>query len=591
MLLARRDIAAIVPGAGAKNAVLGRGTPSSRSRRRHDSPGPSLSTICSVKARAVRRTAPPSRRSQTGIGLSTPRRSPRAWYGGRLLGKRAHLTVPHPSVDRYATVILFCETQPKIMPKMGNVSRLHEADGASRGALVSRLRGSVDTLPVGSQLPSVRELMRRYKVGPATVGAAFAQLAAEGRVVTLPGRGTFVASPLPARARGDTDWQLTALGERLGTVDELEETPAAPRADPIPLLSAYLPTDLQPLADLRKGMQLAIRREDAWERVPAEGIAELRAWFSGQIGGGLTEFDTLIAAGAQSALSSVISALSSPGDALVVESPTFVNVLAIARALKLRLVPVPTDAGGVRVEPLLHALETSRAKLIYLQPTIANPHGAMLAGERRREVLGAAAAAGAFIIEDDFARDLVFSGAAAPPLARDDPDGHVIYVRSLTKVIAPSMRVCAICARGGAFERLRAARLLDDLFVPAPLQRTALQLVTSPSWPKHLRRVCRALELRRDAMVEAIEEFLPAIDLPFLPRGGLHLWVKLPNQVDEAQLVQRARQSGVIVSRGRNWFPADAPGPHLRLTYAATDPVSIREGVRRLAAAIGPEEA
>lgn len=465
-----------------------------------------------------------------------------------------------------------------------------KTDNVSRRTLVSWLRGSVSAMPTGSQLPSVRELMRRYQIGPATVGAAVAQLAAEGLVVTVPGRGTFVAPPLSAGSRGDTDWQLTALGERFGTVDDLEETAAAPTADPIPLVSAYLPTDLQPLADLRKGMERAIRREDAWDRVPGEGIAELRAWFSRQIAGGLTEFETLIAPGAQAALSSVVRALSSPGDALVVESPTFVNVLALARALKLRLVPVPTDAGGVRVEPFLRALETSRAKLIYLQPTIANPHGATLAGERRREVLGAAAVAGAFIIEDDFARDLVFSGPEAPALARDDPDGHVVYVRSLTKVIAPSMRVCAICARGGAFERLRATRLLDDLFVSSPLQQTALELVTSPAWPKHLRRVCRALQIRRDAMVDAIEEFLPAIELPFLPRGGLHLWVKLPNQIDEAQLVQRAHRSGVIVSRGRNWFPADAPGPHLRLTYAATDPDSIREGVRRLATAIDSDE-
>jgi DNA-binding transcriptional MocR family regulator len=432
--------------------------------------------------------------------------------------------------------------------------------------------------------------MRRYRVGPATVGAAFAQLAAEGLVVTLPGRGTFVAGALSPVPRGDTDWQLIALGERLGTIDELEETAAAPAADPISLLSAYLPTDLQPLSALRKAMERSLRREDAWERVPAEGIPELRAWFSRQIGGGLTEFDTLIAPGAQAALSSVIRALTSPGDALVVESPTFVNVLALARALKLRLVPVPTDAGGVRVEPFVRALEASHAKLVYLQPTVGNPHGATLAGDRRRDVLGAATAADAFIIEDDFARDLVFSGPAAPPLARDDPDGHVIYVRSLTKVIAPSMRVCAICARGGAFERLRATRLLDDLFVAGPLQQTALQLVTSPGWTQHLRRIGRALERRRDAMVDAIEEFIPRITLPFLPRGGLHVWVRLPNQIDEAQLVQRAQQRGVIVSRGRNWFPADAPGPHLRLTYAAADPTSIREAILRLAAAIDSDE-
>ena len=493
------------------------------------------------------------------------------------------------SIARTAVIVLD-ETQPKLTQMTDNVSRLQTTDDVSRRALVSWLRASVDALPAGAQLPSVRELMRRCRVGPATVGAAFAQLAAEGLVVTLPGRGTFVADPLAAGPRGDTDWQLTALGERFGTIDELEEPTAAPVADPISLVSAYLPADLQPLGGLRKAMERAVRREDAWERVPGEGIPELRAWFIRQIGGGLTEFETLIAPGAQAALSSVIRALTSPGDALVVESPTFVNVLALARALKLRLVPVPTDAGGVRVEPFVRALEASHAKLIYLQPTIANPHGATLAGERRRDVLGAAAAAGSFIIEDDFARDLVFSGPAAPPLARDDPDGHVIYVRSLTKVIAPSMRICAICARGGAFERLRATRLLDDLFVAGPLQQAALELVTSSGWTQHLRRVCRGLALRRDAMVDAIGEFLPGITVPLLPRGGLHIWVRVPNQIDEAQLVQRAQQAGVVVSRGRNWFPADAPGPHLRLTYAAADPYSIRAGIRRLAAVIGTDE-
>ena len=103
--------------------------------------------------------------------------------------------------------------------------------------------------------------MRRYKVGPATVGAAFAQLAAEGLVVTIPGRGSLVAPPLSApEARWDTDWQLTALGERVGTVEELEVTAPAPAVDPIPLLSAYLPTDLQPLSDLRKSMERTMRR-------------------------------------------------------------------------------------------------------------------------------------------------------------------------------------------------------------------------------------------------------------------------------------------------------------------------------------------
>src|SRR6185312_15502211 len=101
--------------------------------------------------------------------------------------------------------------------------------------------------------------------------------------------------------------------------------------------------------------------------------------------------------------------------------------------------------------------------------------------------LSAVSAADAFLIEDDYARDLTIDGDAPPPLAADDPDGHIVYLRSLTKSAAPGLRVAAIGARGPAGARLRSARLLDDFFVAGPLQQATLEFVTAPAWTRHRR--------------------------------------------------------------------------------------------------------
>ena len=166
---------------------------------------------------------------------------------------------------------------------------------------------------------------------------------------------------------------------------------------------------------------------------------------------------------------------------MIVEAPTYLGALAAARAQGLQPVPVPADERGVRPDLLADALQRSGARLVYLQPAFANPHGASLAVERRAEVLDAVRAAGAFLIEDDAVRDLAF-GTAPAPLFGDDPDGHVVHVRSLTKPAAPGLRISALIARGPALARLRAARIVEDLYVPGPLQEAALDLVGTPAW-------------------------------------------------------------------------------------------------------------
>ena len=159
-------------------------------------------------------------------------------------------------------------------------------------------------------------------------------------------------------------------------------------------------------------------------------------------------------------------------------------------------------------------------------------------------------------------------------------------MRSLTKSAAPGLRVAGIGARGAAGARLRAARIVDDFFVSGPLQEAALEVVSAPGWRRHRRRLRTALRERRDALAGALQRHLPALAPATLPGGGLHLWVALPEGSDDVAVAAAAAAEGVVVFPGRPWFPADPPGPFLRLTYAAAPPDALDEGVRRLARAL-----
>jgi DNA-binding transcriptional MocR family regulator len=249
-------------------------------------------------------------------------------------------------------------------------------------------------------------------------------------------------------------------------------------------------------------------------------------------------------------------------------------------------VPVPSDAGGVRPDLLDEALRRTGARVVYCQPLYANPHGSVLAADRRAAVLEAVGRAGAFLVEDDWARDLSAGADPPAPLAADDRNGHVVYVRSLTKSAAPGLRVAAIGARGAAGARLRGARIVDDFFVSGPLQEAALEIVSSPAWRRHRRRLRAELRVRRDALVEALRRHLPELAPSSVPAGGLHLWVALADGTDDVAVAVAAAAEGVVVFPGRPWFPAEPPGPFLRLTYAAAPPDAMDEGVKRLARAL-----
>jgi DNA-binding transcriptional MocR family regulator len=456
--------------------------------------------------------------------------------------------------------------------------------------VVALRRWLADAAP-GARLPSSRALVEQYDASPVTVARAVRHLAEQGLVETRPGVGTFVRPGRPAAAV-DLGWQTAALGAPPARAATLSATQRTVAADAIGLHSGYPAPDLLPERLVRTALARASRSPAAMSRTPATGLPELQAWFANELAAsapaGVTPAgarDALIVAGSQSALSSIFRGVVGPGRPLLIESPTYWGAMLAAAQAGVTLVPIPTGPLGPNPDDVAHALASTGARAFYAQPRFANPIGGQWPAETARAVLEVVRRHGVFLIEDDWAHDLAISSDPAP-IAANDGDGHVIYLRSLTKSVSPAIRVAAVIARGPARERILADRAAESMYVSGVLQAAALDVVTQPAWRSHLRQARRLLTARRDLLLDSVREHAPDAKVESVPVGGLNLWVRLPDGSDVQEVVRDCEVRGLVVAPGTEWFPAEPAGPYLRLNYSGTFPERFPDAARILGAVL-----
>ena len=445
-----------------------------------------------------------------------------------------------------------------------------------------RLRLEGDWKP-GDKLPTVRDWVDKYGVSASTVNKVLKQLSQEGRISARPGSGTFVTPNNPGTSHDDLSWQEVVLGGLPKPGEGLRELMVPPPLGTLPLGKAYFDPSLQATDLVNSAAKRVARRPAVWGWAAAEGLESLRSWFAQELGV-VRSHDVQIVPGGQAGLATVLRALAAPGSPIAVESPTYPGALGIMRAAGLQPVAVPTDAQGVRPDYLATAFERSKARLFYTQPTYSNPTGAVLSEERRKEVLRVAEKAGAFVIENDYARGLHLEGTPPPPLVTLD-SGRVVYLRTLSKTTVSGLRIAAIVARGQAGAAIRALRPLEDHFVSGFLQEVALDVLTNPAWKRHLSRVRAELRTRRDAALAELEAQLPEARLHLIPQGGFFLWLRFPDGINDGELASRALLSGVRVFPGRLFFPHEPLGSFTRIGYAAAEPEVLQLGIKKLAQA------
>ncbi|MCZ4562965.1 PLP-dependent aminotransferase family protein [Rhodococcus sp. IEGM 1401] len=461
-------------------------------------------------------------------------------------------------------------------------------DSSSR--IVSALRIWIATAPPEARLPSTRALVAEHSASPVTVQKALRTLIAQGVIESRPGVGTFVKTVRTARPN-DYGWQTAALG----APDNRLQLPAALQStssDVIALHSGYPARELLPERLVHAAFTRASRTDAVIDRPPTAGLPELRAWFAAELGAstplGITPpsaSDVVIIPGSQTGLSTAFRALVGAGRPLLMESPTYWGAILAATQAGVRVVPIPSGVDGPDPDALARAFAHTGARAFYAQPTFASPTGAQWSPTLSEQVLATVRRHGAFLIEDDSAHDFGITAEPSPLAARDDA-GHVVYLRSLTKTVSPSVRLAGLIARGPAHERILADTGAESMYVSGILQAVALDVVTQPAWRTHLRRLRTQLASRRDLLANSLIEFAPRGHLDAVPRGGLNLWMRLSDDADLERIVRECKSAGVIVGAGDDYFPAEPTGKYLRLNYAGPNPGEFADAARTIGSII-----
>ncbi|MFT4042151.1 MAG: PLP-dependent aminotransferase family protein [Gordonia sp. (in: high G+C Gram-positive bacteria)] len=462
---------------------------------------------------------------------------------------------------------------------------------SSSDRIVSALREWIAAAPAGAQLPPTRRLVAQFGASPVTVQRALRTLINQGVIESRPGIGTFVRAIGTARPN-DYGWQTAALGSPQHRIPSSFSALRTTPNDMIALHSGYPDKQLLPERLVRAAFTRAARGEAAVSRPPAAGLPELQSWFAAELGGitpaGLmppAARDVVVLPGSQSGLSTLFRTLVGASRPLLIESPSYWGAMLAAAQVGVRLIPVPSGPHGPHPDDLDRAFQQTGARAFYAQPNFANPTGGQWSVELGDSVLRIVREHGAFLIEDDWAHDFGITADSAPLAARDD-SGHVVYLRSLTKSVSPAVRVAGLIARGPARDRILADTQAHAMYVSAALQAVALDVVTQPAWRTHVRSLRQQLAARRDLLIAALREHAPTTHLEAVPRGGLNLWLRLPDETNLHRLTRDCEAQGVIVTAGDDWFPAEPAGRYLRLNYSGPNPGAFADAARLIGDAL-----
>ena len=392
------------------------------------------------------------------------------------------------------------------------------------------------------------------------------------------------------------DWMTTSA------IREILKVAQAP--DVISMAGGWPEADLFPVEQLREVGDYAMAHltREALQYGLTEGLGALRQTLADYVteGGTPANIDNIaITSGSQQALDLMGRLFVDEGDAVLVESPTFLGALQSFKAYGARFVPVPLDDDGVRIDALEAALRAERPKFMYILPNFQNPTGVTLSLERRRRLVELAASHGVPILEDDPYGQLRFEGEPLPSLLSLDaalyPEnaaagaylrGNVVHLGTFSKTLAPGLRVAWAVAPPEIARQFAMAKQGSDLHTNALGQAMANEFMCRGWLPAQVERIRRTYLERRNAMVEAMEAMFPPEVSFTRPQGGLFLWVTLPEGMDAVALLAEASKRKVAFVPGAPFYVNGEGQNTFRVTFASMDPDRIREGVRRLAEVI-----
>ena len=451
-----------------------------------------------------------------------------------------------------------------------------------------------DKLPLEIPLPSSRELARHLGIARNTVVLAYQQLIDEGYLISRERSGYFIDKTMLA---GRVRVEPLKLGTAANPPDwdrHIKFHPSRQRnlikpVDwkdyPYPFLYGQLDPDLFPVSDWRECCRQALSVSDIRDVTPDRIdiddpllIEQIQARILPRRGVWAARDEILITMGAQQALYILADLLIAKGTRVGIENPGYPDARNIFTLKSPQIVPLAVDDNGVVPGDDLNSCE-----FVYMTPSHQSPTTVTMPLERREQILKQAEANDFLVIEDDYESEINFVGDPTPALKSLDPSERVIYVGSLSKTLAPGLRLGYMVASKALIEEARALRRLMVRHPPANNQRIVALFLSMGHHDSLIHRLSQTYKDRWQVMGEALNKHLPESSrIPSF--GGTSYWVEGHSELDTRKLKERARGEGILIESGDICFLQDNPPQNfVRLGFSAISATQIEPGIRKLA--------
>ncbi len=447
-------------------------------------------------------------------------------------------------------------------------------------------------LQAGLRLPGTRALATQLGLARGTVVSALDDIESQGWLRSVPTRGIFVAEALTT----DPQRRVAELPEEPGFalphhwVPELGDTRPPPGRGIISLASGMPDPRLVPVVEIgrawrrvlaRSGHQLLGYGHPQGHPALRANLAELLA---SERGLAVTAETLLITRGSQMALDVVARTLIAPGDTVAVERLGYRPAWHALRLAGAHLEPIPLDAEGLNVEALEALVNRRRIRAVYVTPHHQYPTTATLSASRRVALLKLARRHRFAILEDDYDHEFHYEGRPVLPVASLDTEGLVVSIGTLSKILAPGLRVGFVSGPRALITRMTALRRAMDRQGDLATEAALAELIEDGSLQRHVRKMRLVYQHRRDVLVRHLQQHLPQLRFS-TPRGGISLWARVQG-VDVDRWAERCEARGVRIAAGRQYAFDGRTLQALRLVFAPVNERELAHAVAVMAACV-----
>jgi DNA-binding transcriptional MocR family regulator len=439
------------------------------------------------------------------------------------------------------------------------------------GTMADEIRSG--SRPVGSRMPSLRQLTTQHGVSQSTVFRAYYLLEELGLIRARERSGYYVA---PGAALGQQSPSRPTPALESGKVEITDLVfsvlEAAKHPNIVPLGSAFPSPLLFPLQRLAKSLGHASRLIGPWSTVVdlPPGNEQLRRQISLRyMGMGIAQSmeEIVVTNGALEALNLCLMAVTRPGDVVAVESPGFYAALQAIERLDLRAVEIPVDpVSGIDLQALSDALDKHPIRACWFMTNFQNPTGAAMPQEKKKALVELLARHDVPLIEDDVYGELHHAPTNPLPAMAFDKKGLVMHCSSFSKTLAPGYRIGWVAA-GRFAHKVQRLKLMTTLSASIPAQAGIADYLQHGGYDKHLRKLRAALSSQLAVMDAALRRWMPEDSHWTLPSGGYFLWVRLPSQVDAMKLHRLGIEHGISIAPGPIFSARHEFRDYIRLNF------------------------